>query len=190
MYIFQEKPQLQLQLNFANQWARHITEITLFPSILFQTHSGYTDHCNFTLHAMPSIKPYHRGLGHLCQIHCTAQYLGGQSRFCHRKRNQYTLMVPKWRINKEINISIILKSFQKGPCLSICSCGQLLPRVNIPPSPLACQQKVHKVFGIRNESPLIFQPTQLTDTWADHNIVYYISPLVHALWLVNLVGHI
>ena len=55
--------------------------------------------------AIHQLKPYHRGLGHLCQIHCTAQYLGGQSRFCHRKRNQYTLMVPKWTINKEINIS-------------------------------------------------------------------------------------
>ena len=72
---------------------------------LLETHSGYTDHSTFTLHAKPSIKPYHRGLGHLCQTHCTAQYLGGQSRFCHRKRNQYTLMVPKWTINKEINIS-------------------------------------------------------------------------------------
>ena len=68
---------------------------------------------------MPSIKPYHRGLGHLCQIHCTAQYLGGQSRFCHRKRNQYTLMVPKWTINKEINISYRyhIKKFQSNVTL-------------------------------------------------------------------------
>ena len=106
MYVYiSGKTTITTITQFASQWARHITEITLFPSILFQTHSGYTDHCTFTLHTMPSIKPYHRGLGHLFQIHCTAQYLGGQSRFCHRKRNQYTLMVPKWTINKEINIS-------------------------------------------------------------------------------------